>query len=254
MNLKNLRPTLAAFALLASTACAQQPPAETGSTDSASASDATSADPQAGMTDDTSAMGTTTADASAMQDQAATGTTMGNDPAMGQGMQNDGMQGQGMQGQGMQGQGDMQAGSDRAFYQQALASGTGEAALSEHAANNASSQEVRALGRMLAEDHAALNAKLMAASGMASAAPKPEDKAKHDRVMAQEGEAFDRAFLDHMAMGHEKSIALYQNASRSATSAQTRQLAEQALPKLRQHAARVQELRGGRDASSATTR
>lgn len=142
--------------------------------------------------------------------------------------------------------GAMATGPDAAFYREALASGTGEVALSRHAVEHAASRAVRTFAKTMVDDHTALNAKLMAASGMTSAPlPPPADKQHAEMVMAASGPQYDSAWLEHMSMGHKKSIALYDATSRSAADPKTRALAKAALPKLRAHAATVESLRSG---------
>jgi putative membrane protein len=130
------------------------------------------------------------------------------------------------------------------FYRMALSSGVGEVDLSQHAAANAGSPQVREFAQMLVKDHTAVNEKLRSASGIKDAAPPPKTKAEADMVKQQKGQAYDRAFLDHMAKGHAKSIALYENASKNGPDEKARQLAQQTLPSLRTHAQRVQSLQG----------
>lgn len=155
-----------------------------------------------------------------------------------QGMQGD----QAMQAdQAMQGSGTAQA--DAEFYRTALASGRSEVAISEHVAS-AASGEVADLARRIASDHTALNRQLQQASGMQQM---PEPDAEQERTAQQmqqmTGAQLERAYLDHMAQAHAKSIELYQRTAQGAQDARTRQLAEAALPTLRQHAQAIERLR-----------
>jgi putative membrane protein len=64
------------------------------------------------------------------------------------------------------------------------------------------------------------------------------------KLAAQSGAAFDRAFVDHMVADHKKDIAEFERASKDTTlSAQTRELASNALPTLRSHLALAESLR-----------
>ena len=126
---------------------------------------------------------------------------------------------------------------DEAFYKQALAGGISEVELSQHAVKHAQSEDVRAIASRMVDHHGALNSRLKEASGMSSAPPlPPADAAKAEAVRQTAGATYDRAWLDHMAEGHAKSIALYEHTSTNATSAKTRRLASEALPTLREHA------------------
>lgn len=141
-----------------------------------------------------------------------------------------------------------QASVDLAFYRKALASGAAELDLSRHAVDNAESDDVRTVAQRLVKDHAALNAKLMAASGLdRMPMPPAADKQHADAIKAMSGREYDQAWLEHMAMGHEKSIALYGDASRDAKDERTRTLASAALPDLKAHAAAIESLRDGQE-------
>jgi putative membrane protein len=57
------------------------------------------------------------------------------------------------------------------------------------------------------------------------------------------GSSFDRAFVDHMVTDHKKAIAEFERASKDTSlSPQTRELASNALPKLRNHLAMAETL------------
>lgn len=146
--------------------------------------------------------------------------------------------------------------ADSEFYRKALASGVSEVAASELAANKAASDEIRQLAARLAQDHRALNEWLRQSSGTQDdPAPPPENKAAEDHLRGLQGEAFDRAWLEHMAQGHAKSIALYEATARGGRSEQARTLAAGALPQLREHAASIDRLRNaGDDTEEAANR
>jgi len=136
--------------------------------------------------------------------------------------------------------------ADRMFYEKALASGHGEVELSRYATTHAQSRDVKTLARRLVDHHTALNKKLMTTSGLQAAPkPKPEDAKAAAEVKANTGAAFDMAFLDHMAKGHAKSIALYEATGKQGKDASTRQLAKTALPTLRGHAKSIAALQTG---------
>lgn len=131
--------------------------------------------------------------------------------------------------------------ADADFYRKALGSGTGEVALSEHAARTSSSTEVKRIADMLVADHRALNGKLGAASGMGEVQPPPADVKAAEDIKSKTSAAFDTAYLQKMSDGHKKSIALYETASNGASDAETRRLASAALPKLREHAGHIEK-------------
>lgn len=129
--------------------------------------------------------------------------------------------------------------ADTEFYRQALISGVGEVALSEHAARTSSSAEVKRIAQMLVKDHGELNGSLRTTSGMGDVAPPDAEAKAAQDIKAMNGAAFDAAYLQKMSDGHAKSIERYQSAASGAASAETRALATAALPKIRTHAGHV---------------
>ena len=59
---------------------------------------------------------------------------------------------------------------------------------------------------------------------------------------ALSGAAFDRAFVSHMIMGHEKAIGKFETASATLQDADLKKYAEKTLPTLRKHLETAQEL------------
>ena len=59
---------------------------------------------------------------------------------------------------------------------------------------------------------------------------------------ALSGAEFDRAFANHMVMGHEKAIRKFENASANLQDADLKKYADKTLPTLRDHLRRAQEL------------
>lgn len=136
-------------------------------------------------------------------------------------------------------------GPDAPFYRTALSSGLAEVEISEYAAQQAA-PEVASLAQRIARDHRALNTQLQQASGMAQMpALMPQHENKVDQMKRLVGSQINYAYLDHMAQSHQQSIELYQAASESAQDPRTRQLAQAALPTLREHAQAVAQVRSG---------
>lgn len=86
------------------------------------------------------------------------------------------------------------------------------------------------------------NATATSATTQAVPASASQDPAVR-KLAAQSGPAFDRAFVDHMVKDHKKAIEEFERASKDNTlSAETRALAANALPKLRNHLAMAETL------------
>jgi putative membrane protein len=132
--------------------------------------------------------------------------------------------------------------TDTEFYQQAMDGNRKEIAAATMGQAQAQDASVKDYAQMLVTDHTAMGQKLAEAAGMAVAAtPAPDATATAD-LQGQSGADFDRAFIDKMVMDHQKTIAMFENASQNASTDAAKSLAQDALPKLREHLQRAQEL------------
>ncbi|MFT3807205.1 DUF4142 domain-containing protein [Arenimonas sp.] len=145
------------------------------------------------------------------------------------------------------------AGSDdRAFVEQALHSGQMEVAMARIAQEKAADQSVKETARMLEREHEELNRKLQ---GLLTTAPGASSQgtlsqaqiaaANADMKTMQElqGDRFDSEYVAMMVMHHNASILKFEEASNNEKlSAGVKQLALDALPTLRRHAAAAQGL------------
>jgi len=126
------------------------------------------------------------------------------------------------------------------FFDQALRSGAAEVEAAKSAQLRGASAEVRRFAQQMEHDHRELNQKLAEASGQEVPQPDARQLAMLRQIDAQQGAAFDRAWLRHMDRSHARSIRLYQRTVDQAGPGA--QVASQALPKLREHARQVKEL------------
>ena len=134
--------------------------------------------------------------------------------------------------------------TDTDFYGQALDSGRKEVAAATLASTTASDAAVKSFANRLVQDHTAMNDKVLAASGQAdAAAPAPDATATAD-LQGKTGAEFDRAFIDKMVSDHQAAIALFENAAQNASTDQAKSLAQDGLPKLREHLQTAQDLQG----------
>lgn len=134
--------------------------------------------------------------------------------------------------------------TDTDFYGQALDSGRKEVAAGTLASTTASDAAVKSFANMLVQDHTAMNQKVLAASGQSdAAAPAPDATATAD-LQGKTGADFDRAFIDKMVSDHQAAIALFENAAQNASTDQAKSLAQDGLPKLREHLQTAQDLQG----------
>lgn len=134
--------------------------------------------------------------------------------------------------------------TDADFYRQALDGGRKEVAAATLAQGSAQDAGVKAYADTLVKDHTAMNQQVQAAAGQADAAAPAPDAGATAGLQGRAGADFDRAFVDMMVADHQKTIALFENAAQNASTDQAKSLAQEALPKLREHLRTAQDLQG----------
>lgn len=135
-----------------------------------------------------------------------------------------------------------EAAGDEKFLSKAMKSGVSEVSAAQLAIRQSGNDDIEAFARKLANDHMAINQELARAADTELPRPEVGHKDKLAGLDSLSGEAFDRAWLQHMRKGHAKGIAMYERAARTSQSAEVRQLAEGTLPALRRHAATIDSL------------
>ena len=152
------------------------------------------------------------------------------------------------------------------FAQKALESGEKEAALSKLAGEKGVGADIKQYAQMLAQGHTQLNEQLrLIAEGDKAMPPKtgtapwhrsdsasppagvspgaaPAQSPEYQKLNGLAGPAFDKAYLDAMIEGHQKSVELYDQASRSLDGA-AKKLASEMLPKIKDHLQQAKNLR-----------
>ena len=143
--------------------------------------------------------------------------------------------------------------TDAEFYQLAMDANRKEIAAGNMAQEQAQDASVKDYAQTMVTDHTAMNQKVTEAAGMADAAtPAPDPTATAD-LQGKTGADFDRAYIEMMVMDHQKAVATFENAAQNASTDQAKMLAQDALPKLRDHLQRAQQLQqqlGGGDATT----
>jgi putative membrane protein len=131
--------------------------------------------------------------------------------------------------------------TDTQFYQQALTGGQKEIDASNLEKSQGSNADAKKVADKLIADHTAMGKKVMAAAGSGATAPAPDTTTPAD-LQGKTGKDFDKAWVDMMVSDHQKAIAMFENASKNASTDQAKTLASDALPKLRDHLKAVQDL------------
>jgi len=147
--------------------------------------------------------------------------------------------------------------TDTEFYRLATESSQKEIAASNVALQQAESQSVKDYAQMMVTDHTAMTQQVQEAAGTADAASPAPDATVTADLQGRTGADFDRAYMDMMVMDHQKAVAIFENASQNASTDEAKALAQGALPKLREHLERAQQLQqevgGGTGMSDTTT-
>jgi putative membrane protein len=103
-----------------------------------------------------------------------------------------------------------QAMADKMFLRKAAEGGIAEVKLGQLAAQKAGSDDIKAFGQKMVEDHTTLNAEMaQVADSMGVMLPKTmnkEDQAEYDKLNALSGNDFDVEYLSFMVKDHHKDL------------------------------------------------
>ncbi len=138
---------------------------------------------------------------------------------------------------------------DRDFLMKAAQGGMLEVEAARLAMDRAASNDVKTFAQTLMQDHTAANEKLQRiAAEKGVDLPKQLDakhKADIDRLSKLNGEAFDRAFLQHMGLrDHKKDISEFEAEAKHGKDAVVKGFAEETLPTLRKHLSMAEKIHG----------
>jgi predicted outer membrane protein len=137
------------------------------------------------------------------------------------------------------------AASDEEFLKTAIGINLAEIDMGEMASEKGQTDEVKTFGQTLIDDHMKANdeAKKLAESLKVEAPTEPSDEAKRmaEDLGTKQGAEFDKAFADHMVMGHEQAIALFKDKADDADN-EVSTFARNTLPALEAHLKTAQSL------------
>lgn len=121
-----------------------------------------------------------------------------------------------------------------------------EIAAGTAAQEQATSDDVREMGAMLIADHEKLDADLTAAAEQLGVdlpdAPTPEQQAALEEVKAQQGEAFDTAWIASQIEGHQMTLAATRQEITAGQDPTVIDLAEAATPVVQGHLDQLQQI------------
>jgi putative membrane protein len=130
-----------------------------------------------------------------------------------------------------------QAEDGRKFLMEAIEGNFADVQFGSLAQTNAESPDVKSFGQMLIIDHGEANRNAGAAATMmnieAPTGPNAEQTAARNKMRNMKGKEFDRAFVDHMAAEHKKTVDKYRNQAKAPDP--SGQYAQNILPVVEKH-------------------
>lgn len=129
--------------------------------------------------------------------------------------------------------------SDKRFIQHALQGGLAEVQLGQLAVNKAATKPVKEFGKKMMDDHSQVNRELVQL-GTRDGIQLPKRLDAKDEALRQQleklhGDAFDRAYMEHMVQDHKHDIAAFEHEIQSGQNADAKEFANQTLPTLKKH-------------------
>ena len=134
----------------------------------------------------------------------------------------------------------MKAVTPESFASQAAIIGKAEIELGQIALKNTQDEGVRKYAERMVKDHSAADKKLKAIAAKENLQLPQALDAEHEslktKLQGLKGEEFDRAYVNAMAKGHDKAVALFESVSQQPQmSGELKQFAASTLPTLEQH-------------------
>jgi len=125
----------------------------------------------------------------------------------------------------------------QSFLKKAIQGNYAEVEMGKLAQQNGQSDNVKNFGQILQTDHTAANEKAIDAAKSIGVTPpdgpNAKQKADYDKMSKISGPQFDRDFATHMVADHQKDIAEYKKASKTADAAG--EYAKGSIPVLQKH-------------------
>lgn len=130
------------------------------------------------------------------------------------------------------------------FLKAAAQGGMAEVQLGNLAATKSQNAEIKAFGKLMAADHAKVNAEVKALAAKLKYTP-PTDVGSHrstidDLTKAQAN--FDKDYVNAMVKDHEDDVAAFQKQADNATDADVKAFAAKTLPTLKSHLEKIKAI------------
>lgn len=139
-----------------------------------------------------------------------------------------------------------EAAKDKMFVRKAVEGGMAQVQFGQLAAEKGGSEDVKALGRQMVEDHTALNKSLEnLADSMGVMLPKhidKEDQAELDKLNGLSGDAFDTEYLTMMVKDHHHDLRGFRNEAIGTQDADLREAVVKGARTIHEHLVKIDEL------------
>lgn len=133
------------------------------------------------------------------------------------------------------------------FVRTAAASGSAEIELAQLASARAVTPQVRDFAYRMLNDHRLmaddLDRRVIRRGMTVSWSPDPNDVTTYNRLASLSGKGFDRAYMEHMVMAHERALRVFQRQAGYGQDPDLRAAAQAAVPVVRDHLAMARNVR-----------
>ncbi len=130
-------------------------------------------------------------------------------------------------------------GGDLDFMNNAAPGSIAEVELRKMAAGKSQNAEVKAFGQKMVEDHTKANDELKQIAAQKKVTLPPDVMPAHKQLMEKlskvSGADFDKEYVKAMVEAHEKDVAAFENASKTAADVDVKSFATKTLPVLKMH-------------------
>jgi len=136
--------------------------------------------------------------------------------------------------------------TDQSFVEKASAIDLAEINLGNLAARLGTNEQVKQFGQQMVADHTKSSKMLLAVSDKKSLKSATAMDKKHqelfDKLKTLSGAEFDRDYMKHMVMGHQKAVELYRQEAKQGKDEDLKAFAQKTLPTVEMHHKMAQEI------------
>jgi putative membrane protein len=137
-------------------------------------------------------------------------------------------------------------GGDLAFINDAAPGGMAEVELGKLAVSKAQNAQVKSFGQKMIDDHSKAGDELKKLAAQKKVTLPPDVMPKHNELMDKlsklSGADFDKEYVKAMVEAHEKDVAAFENASKTAADADVKAFATKTLPTLKMHLEMIKDI------------